>query len=138
MSFLLPSKQKITNVQHNHFSSKLHIYVYKVKSSSPQSLIPSTFLHRSLYFVLRVRKSWIYQSINITINQSIGVKLVVCAQAPHPLLWLKLCKCFLYVSSMLTLVHNLEGGLVEVPTNAQKCKRLYHIKIISPHLVKVW
>ena len=81
---------QVTNVKHNtsiinqyecHFSSKLHIYVYKVQSSCPQSLIPSTFLHSYIVLLVLVLSISINISINITINQSGGVKLVLCAQA---------------------------------------------------------
>jgi hypothetical protein len=81
---------QVTNVKHKtsiinqyecHFSSKLHIYVYKVQSSCPQSLIPSTFLHSYIVLLVLVLSISINISINITINQSGGVKLVLCAHS---------------------------------------------------------
>jgi hypothetical protein len=83
---------QVTNVKHKtsiinqyecHFSSKLHIYVYKVQSSCPQSLIPSTFLHSYIVLLVLVLSISINISINITINQSGGVKLVLCAHAEN-------------------------------------------------------
>jgi hypothetical protein len=78
---MLSTTTSIINQYECHFSSKLHIYVYKVQSSCPQSLIPSTFLHSYIVLLVLVLSISINILINITINQSGGVKQVLCAHA---------------------------------------------------------